>query len=330
MNIITRLFRGPRSKIKDESKEEINLANCTLGITRANERYANPADENVKQYFEEVLEVYNTTIQVINSGKEFVYDLFRTRCENVGDVVWKYGMWFRRFVGYNYKNKNILIDCDDLLNDTEPEKAVLQINKDNQVVINDSNKNLTAAFAQLLKENDPEFPPSILSHLARGHVKDTESDLIQQLYCYAKGCPKWLNLYISKQHVLGKRKLFYIQKQFGDEEEACLHTNGVQQQSKNSLENQEISLRKDITKIGEVYSGLMAMADFITDDNVDNVIAGIEAKGFYNLSNMQNMVKHLKEREFGFLSHDVDTITKISEITYHRDLQGRFSSNWIH
>eukprot|EP01084_Bolivina_argentea_P192370 330272_1 len=326
LNIISRLFRGPRSKITEESKEEINLANCTLGITRNNERYANPADKNVKQYLDEVLEVYNTTLQVINSGKQFIYDLFRTRCNNVGEVVWKYGMWWRRFVGYNYKNKNILVECDDLLNDKEPEKSILKINKDDEVTLNDENDNLTAAFVRLLKESDSDFPPSVLSHLARGRVHDNESNVVQELYCFAKACPIWLNLYISKKHVVDRKRKnvsptnMYIQKQWGVEDAECFHFNGCQQQSKNSFENQELSLRQDVTKIGQVYSGIMAMSDFITDNNVDDVIAGIEAKGFYNLSNMQNMVKHLKEREFGFLSHDVDTITKVAETTYQRDL----------
>ncbi len=89
MDIVSKLFRGPRSMIKDETKEEVNLANCTLGITRINERYANPAHPNVKQYHEEVLVVYNKTIQVINSGKQFIYDLFRTKCQNVGEVIFK-------------------------------------------------------------------------------------------------------------------------------------------------------------------------------------------------------------------------------------------------
>eukprot|EP01084_Bolivina_argentea_P307750 531972_1 len=318
MDILSVLWRGPRSKAT-ESNEEVSLANCTLGITKVNERYANAAHPNVNKYFEQVISVYNKTMDSINSNHNWIYHLFRTGGSNIGDYVYKYGMWFIKFSNYIYTNKNILVEYEDLVNEKCPEKSIVKIEND-EVVINVDNPNLTAAFAKILKENDSEFPPSMLSHLARGAVRSTQEDIIQQLYCYAKACPEWLNLYMSKAPILAQKRVFYLQKQFGDEEETCLHMSGFQQQSKSSPENKELELKKDITKMGEVYSGIMAMTDMITDENIDAIIAGIESKGIYNLSQMQNIVKHLKEKEWGFLSTEVDTIQQIDEVTYRRDL----------
>eukprot|EP01084_Bolivina_argentea_P052536 96503_1 len=266
------------------------VANCVKGINDRTSRFCSVPDDYVKQYLSERYNLYNNIAKKINEGSQEVAHLFRCKKQLDGRVIYEYGVFFRYFDEFDYKSRNIFMSREQLFGSINGEEPILKwYGKD--IHINEDHPNISKAFAEIIKSADETFPTTILTKLARRKIIDTPNAIRIEFYCKAKACPSDFDLCLSKT-VMKDKELINFYGNTKSNNEACLHVSGFQQQGIN--DNTDIKL-DDMEKVGEVYSNVLTMASFINDSNIDKILTGNETRGIYNINNLKNKNKKLKE-----------------------------------
>eukprot|EP01084_Bolivina_argentea_P267234 453576_1 len=304
INVIDTVFKGP-THLEDGR----SLANCNLGITAKNIRFANKPHPTIQQNFARALKSYQNVLSKINSDSKCIHHILRSRQTN-NDISFEFGIYWIYFNKYNYDDRNTHILASEL-------EGLLYAEDDDVYVCKYSKKSeITQRLKTLLKNIDEDFPKSVLAHLGRQHVSQNKNKIMFHCYCKLCDCDCQVEIVIPKKPLLSGRLWFYIQEIFNGL--ICIHPYGIQKQYKSDQSNLKV---EDFQKVGCIFSPILTHQHMITDDNIDFVCDGINDEGVYNTNQLQNVLNSKRNDESQLSSGEIEAIRAIAKKLYLRDLE---------
>eukprot|EP01084_Bolivina_argentea_P267233 453574_1 len=302
IDVLDTVFKGPRYLEDGRS-----LANCNLGITSKNIRFATKPHPTIKENFEAALRSYQKVVNKFCSDDKCIHRILRAK-QSSGDIHFEFGMYWIYFNRYNYNDKNICIELSDL------QGLIYVENGEVYVCKYDDRHEFTRRLKELLKKVDSDFPKSLLAHLGRQYVSDNTNELIIHCYCKLCDCEVEVDIEIRKKPLIRGNKLLHIQKKFNGM--ICIHPSGIQKQYKSDKSKLKL---KDYEKIGVIFSPILTHQYMINNENIDDVYDGIHYEGIHNMNQMGNILHAKRIEELGMSVGEIEGIKTISEKMYLRD-----------